>query len=348
MKPFRERTYLGQARALRKLAQGAVGCYGLGGARLKLIQHGENTTFRVDASGSTPTQVEKGPYVEDRYLLRIHRVGYQTAESIVSELAWLSALRRDFGLAVPEPVSSLDGELLVTVSVPAIPEGRSCSLLRWLEGRFCRRRCHPRHFEAVGRLMARLHQHAAHWPLPAGFSRRHWNREGLFGENAGYYLGSDEVWALLPPACRKPFEEVADQLQQVMFELGTGPDVYGLIHADLHMDNVLLRDGEARAIDFDDSGFGYWTYDFAAALCDWQGAEEWPCYRDALLGGYAQIRPLPEAQLAHLDLFMAARHVSVVLWAIDLAQVNARFRGGAGQWLEWAVGQVKGFLDGQG
>jgi hypothetical protein len=45
---------------------------------------------------------------------------------------------------------------------------------------------------------------------------------------------------------------------------------------------------------------------------------------------------------------MAARHVSAVLWAIDLAQVNARFRERVGQWLEWAAGQEKGCLDAQG
>jgi len=313
-----------------------------------LIQHGENTTFRVDASGSVSTGAAKGPYVEDRYLLRIHRVGYQSSESIASELEWLSALRRDVGLAVPEPVLSQNGELLVTVSVPSVPEGRSCSLLRWMEGRFCRHRCRPGRLRALGNLMASLHHHADSWPLPAGFSRRHWDHEGLFGDGAGYYLASDAVWALVPPARRGPFEEVADQLRQVMLELGTGSDVYGLIHADLHMDNVLFRDGQARAIDFDDCGFGYWIYDFAAALCDLQDAEEWPAHRDALLDGYAQIRPLPEAQLAYLDLFMAARHVSVVLWAIDLAQVNPRFREGVGQWLEWASRQVSGYLDGQG
>jgi Ser/Thr protein kinase RdoA (MazF antagonist) len=74
-------------------------------------------------------------------------------------------------------------------------------------------------------------------------------------------------------------------LRRVMLGLGTGPDVYGLIHADLHMDNVLFRDGEARAIDSDDCGFGYWMCDFAVSLCDWHGAEEWPRYRDVLLEG---------------------------------------------------------------
>ena len=44
------------------------------------------------------------------------------------------------------------------------------------------------------------------------------------------------------------------------------PGTFGLIHADLHLDNTLFADGEARLIDFDDCGFGYRIYDVAVAL----------------------------------------------------------------------------------
>jgi len=195
--------------------------------------------------------------------------------------------------------------------------------------------------------MARLHHHAAHWRPPTGFTRRHWSWEGLFGDRAGFYLDSHDVWALLPPAYAEPSERVANQVRQVMHEPGQGPAVYGLIHADLHMGNVLFANDEARPIDFDDCGFGYRIYHCAAALCDWQDAGEWPRLRDALLEGYAQIRPLPQAQLAYLDLFMAARHVPLMLWATDMAQVNSNVRSGLTQWLEWSGEHVRRFVDGQ-
>ena len=138
-------------------------------------------------------------------------------------------------------------------------------------------------------------------------------------------------------------------MREVMDEWGKGADAFGLIHADLflgHEGNVLFSGGEARAIDFDDCGFGYWVYDLAVPLCHWQAAAAWPGIRDALLTGYAQIRPLPEKQLAHLDLFMAARHVSENLWATDMAQVNSTFRQELAEWLDWAAKHVRNFLDG--
>ena len=110
---------------------------------------------------------------------------------------------------------------------------------------------------------------------------------------------------------------------------------------------MLFFGGEARPIDFDDCGYGYWVYDFATSLCHWQEARQWHEIRNALLVGYAEVQPLLEEQLAHLDLFMAARHVSEMLWAIDLAQTNPDFRKEVDEWLTYAARHVNRYLDGK-
>lgn len=346
MKPLEELSYLGQVRRLRRLAEAVLASYGLGDVTLKLIGYGENTTFRVVAPAAATSAND--PFVENRYLLRIHRPGYQTDASISSELAWLAALRES-GLVVPEPVPSNTGELLTKAIAPGVPQPRSCALFRWMRGRKTGKRVRLTHWTALGRLMAQLHGHAMHWPLPPGFTRRRWDWDGLFGDDAGFNLAADRVWALLPEPRAGRFRAVADQARRVMDELGQGPDAFGLIHADLFLGeegNVLFSGGEARPIDFDDCGFGYWVYDLAAALAHWQLAESWPRVRDALLDGYTRVRPFPAGQLAHLDLFMAARHVSEILWATDMAQVNPSFREELPAWREWADEQIRWFLDG--
>lgn len=350
MKPLEELTYLGQVRRLRRLAESALDAYGLEGAKLTLLHHGENTTFRVDTPDTGITKRADRRFVGNRYLLRIHRRGYQTASTIASELAWLAALRQDACLPVPEPLRSRDGELLIQVSAPGVPERLNCSLLCWQNGRKVGDRLRPRHFAALGRLMAQLQDHATGWRKPPGFVRRHWDWEGLFGDNAGFNLPGREVWALLPPPYEEPFQEVASEMRRVMQSLGKGPEVFDLIHADLVLGsdgNVLFLGEEARAIDFDDCGFGYWVYDFAVPLAHWQLSEDWPRFRSALLDGYAQVRPLAEDQLAFLDVFMAARHVSEILWAIDIAQVNPAFRVGLDAWIAWAGRHIQYYLDGR-
>jgi Ser/Thr protein kinase RdoA (MazF antagonist) len=106
--------------------------YGLAKARLKFLRQAVNTLFRVFALNHASARAGNQPFKEVQYLLRIHDPAYQTADAIELELAWLAAMRQDAKLPVPEPVPTLDGRLLIQVSIPGIPGERTCSLLRWL------------------------------------------------------------------------------------------------------------------------------------------------------------------------------------------------------------------------
>jgi len=338
MKPFEELTRRGRLRRYRQLAQVALDAYGLTGARLRFIRSAGNVTFRVDASDQAPLGGASERYYRNHCVLRIHEPGYQTPEAIRSELEWLAALRRDTDLAVPEPVRTLDGALSVEIGIAGVPQRRRCSLLRWMKGQMLTRGLGPGHLSAVGRLMAGLHQHAAHWQRPAAFARPRYDWEGLFGDNSFVQAPASEVWSRLPRAYYEPFETVTNQLRQVMDEWGQGPDAFGLIHADLATGaNVLFWSGEARAIDFDDCALGYWMFDVGVALADWRQEAIYPQLRDALLDGYAEIRALPQEQLAHLDLFIAAWHAFEMYWATAGAIHFPGSRAAYEKWVERAA-----------
>ena len=117
-------------------------------------------------------------------------------------------------------------------------------------------------------------------------------------------------------------------MERVLRQLGEGGGQFGLIHADLHLDNALFWRGEVRVIDFDDCGFGYWLYDIAVALWELRHRDDYGRFRAALIDGYAQHRPLPPGGLAHLDDFIATRNVAFGLWFAGTAQVNPAFRAG--------------------
>ncbi len=315
-KPFQELTYLGRMRRMRRLAQVALAAYGIPEARFKLLRQAGNTLFRVDTPRLPTVDPARELFEEGQYLLRVHEPGYQEPDAIELELAWLAAMRRDTDLPVPEPVPTLDGRLLLPVSLPGIPQTRNCSLLRWVKGRLLKHRFRPHHLRAQGQLMARLHNFASQWQPPAGLTKRRFDWDGLFQDDVGSGMPNAEAWALLPPAYKESFACVAQQVRDVMDAWGRGPDVYGLIHGDLAVDaNLLFWHGEPRAIDFDDSGFGYWVFDLAVALdpC-WEDAA-FPRYQEALLNGYAEYRSLPQKQLEQLELFLAALQVYWNLWA---------------------------------
>ena len=312
MKPYDELTRLGRLRRLRKLAEVALDAYGLSGARLTFCHYEGNVIFRVDAQGPGPIAPKKGPYVENRYVLRILTTG--NVQGVASELTWLTALSRDAGIAVREPIATLDGELLIKVSTPGVPDGRIVSLMRWLDGRLLTNNMRPNRARAWGRVVAKLHNFAAGWQPPEGFTRPHWDWEGQLGGRE-FSRPVKELVASMPKHFQEPFGIVSDQAREVIESFGKGPDAYGMVHMDMYPENVLFKGKEVYPFDYEDCGFGYWMWDIGVALCLWPWTEEWYWIRDAFLEGYAQVRTCPESQLAHLDLFMATQYATMVLWA---------------------------------
>ena len=312
MKPFRELSRRGRLRRLRALASTALTAYGLDGARLSFIQYGENTIYRVDVPGSSASTGSSIPYIPNRYVLRIHAMG--DVEAIASELTWLAALNQEAGLPVPAPVATPEGKLLATITTPGMPHGRVVSLMRWLDGQRYRNGLRTKQLMALGQVVARLHAFSAGWQPPSGFTRPHWNWEAQLGGSM-FEHSREELVASMPSQLQEPFQAVSQEARRVMEGLGTEPDAYGLIHADLYPENVLFKGGEAFPIDFEDCGYGYWMWDIAVALCQWAWSKDWERMRDAFREGYARLRILPEAQWANLDLFVATQIATMVLWA---------------------------------
>lgn len=312
MKAYEDLTPRGKLRRTGQIARAALEAFGFTEARLRLMVDAGNTTYRVKAVDPNP--VGGSLYVDGCYSLRLHQPGYQNEGAVDSELEWLYALS-EAGLPVPQPLTTKEGKLSVEVSVPGVPVARRCSLLRWVKGRMAAKPVRPWHMKAIGRLIAQLQNHASSWRPPPGFVRRHYDRNGLWGDDTGTGYTANEVWPKIPRRYFEAFNEVTIRVEQVMEDWGKGPDVYGLIHADLGTEaNVLFHRGEARAIDFDDGGYGYWMYDLAIPLVDLEGDEALPTYRDALLEGYSEIRSIPEEQLEKLELFQAAFRALEIFW----------------------------------
>jgi len=297
-----------QIARLRGVALSALEQYAVPDGRLTFIAHEENTTFRHD-----------GP--AGRHLVRVHRPqrhgrGVDSAAAVRSELAWLSAIRADTGLAVPEPLTARDGT--TTVEASAGGETRVCSVLRWMDGRIMEDSARPVHLRRIGEAMARLHRQADAWSPPPDFVRIRWDHETFFGDRMVYGVTpAAECWDLLPTALRRRFEAVGARTSDV---LDRG-DV-GLVHADLHLGNAVFHRGDVRLIDFDDCGFGPRLYELAVALWELRDEPTYPAFRDALLEGYLAHRDL---DVTRLDDLIAVRQVAFALWYTGMAQVNPAF-----------------------
>ncbi|MBN9221776.1 MAG: phosphotransferase [Mesorhizobium sp.] len=290
-----------------ELARDALAHWGVHGGEPELLKYRENAVFRVRLADGRPAA------------LRIHRLGYHTDAALRSELQWMAFLRST-GIATPSPVPTRAGELLVPVSIGSAPP-RQVDCLSWLEGRAVGARGVPlgytderarQVFTSLGQTIARMHNAAAGWAPPAGFVRHAWDFDGFFGANPNW--GRFETCPFLDDATRELVHRAHGKAVEALSRHERGARNFGLIHADLVRENVLV-DGEAiQIIDFDDCGHGWHVYDLAVAL--YQNREEaiYPLIEAALIEGYRRERELTRDDVAALPLFSALRAFAFLGW----------------------------------
>jgi len=292
---------------LRRLAAHVLGHYALHAPRIAVLSTKEHALLRVDA------HVPDHPSPE-RFALRLYDPQAFHEPSVVTELAWLAALRRDTGLVVPEPVLTRAGERLLKLEVAGHEAPRAAALFRWVDGRRRKASLTPAALASVGRFVAHLHQHAAGFVPRVGQAGQRWDWERVFGNGSPVAPESDDP--LLSGEQRRLFDATAARLHVVMKQLGRSPDVWGLIHADLHSSNYLFWGAEVRAIDFEDCGWGYFLYDLAVILDELYAAyaPRAIALRAGLLRGYREVREVTDEQEALLDVFVAMRLAELVRW----------------------------------
>lgn len=313
------------AARLEPVARRALAEYGLPeNSVLTLLNVSENATYAVD-----------DPSTGQRTVLRVHRHGYHDGAEIESELAWLDALRADAGVRTPKVLPTADGRRLLAMDEETSPDPRHVVHFEWLPGveptptdeRL------PAWFELLGAITARMHEHVLGWQPPQGFTRFAWDYDGSFGREARWGRWQDGI--AVGTAERELLGRLDATLRTRLADFGAGPQRYGLVHADLRLAN-LLHDGDAiYVIDFDDSGWGWFLYDFGAAVSFFEHDPRVPELADAWTRGYRTVRALPEVDAAELPTFVMMRRLLLVAWigshsGTDLARsMGAEYTAGS-------------------
>jgi Ser/Thr protein kinase RdoA (MazF antagonist) len=268
------------------------------GGRATLVNHSENHTFRIDAAAGS-------------FFLRVHRPGYQSAAAIASELAWLTALRAETDLPVPRPLAGRDGRIIQQFA-PGGVAPRHAVLFAAEPGR----EPVPADdlaglFKTLGRYAATVHRHVEGFRPPADFVRPRWDTaildaNGLWGDwrKAPNVTGSVAI----------TLQSLDAALRADLAAYGTRPDRFNLVHADMRLANLLVDGDRVTLIDFDDCGFGWFMYDFAAAISFHEDDPRAALWRARWLAGYQAVRPLDPADLAILDAMVLLRRMALLAW----------------------------------
>lgn len=264
--------------------------------------------------------------------VRIFRAGHDDAAQIDSELAWLQALHQA-GLHVPGPLPDAQGQLRRTWQPDPSLAPRHAALLRWLPGRMLDHGLRAVHLRRLGHLVATMHDGADRLAAAGGLAS---TRAAHNADLEAWAEGRRRLAIPGPPGLPQAAQHAARALRRYVPSGGPQAPHWGFIHGDLHLWNLLFHQGQAGAIDFSDSGWGWRMQDLASTLqfirhplaghADHRRAE--PALRDALLDGYAQRRPLPSDALTQIDMLVAARMLNTLQWiADDWPDVNHRSWG---------------------
>lgn len=218
---------------------------------------------------------------ESRYYLKVYRPEYRLAQ--VESEGRLVADLAAAGVPVVEPVGLKAGGFALAVQAA---EGIRSMLLhrRAPDGRIagpdlavCR---------SLGKAVARLHDAldalAGEYDLPAFDSM-------TFDELLPYAetVFSDEDHRFL--------RATAERIRPRLAAMPDRPPDFGICHSDLVLSNIRLRDDEVVFFDFGTAGRTWRAYELVVLECSVPVPEEdgRQPLRDALLDGYASVRPLP-------------------------------------------------------
>lgn len=269
-------------------------------ATLQLVHYRENAVFRVDARG------EPHPWV-----MRVHRHAYRTPDEIRSELAWTEALR-SAGVRTANVRPAADGDTLAVISATALAEPRVVSVIGWINGVTLAEDDSSAAYRLVGKTSALIQCHGRSWTPPAWFTRPTWDLDGLVGPRSLW--GDYADLAKLDQGRRILMDRVASLVRRRLDAFGRGADRFGLTHADLMPDNVLVENATPYVIDFDDCGYGWYLYDLATLLAIRTGDPEAARVREAWVEGYRSVSPLPDEHLEILDVLVMARLLLGLGW----------------------------------
>lgn len=280
-----------------------------------LLKYRENAVFRVTLT-------------DGRFAaLRLHRPGYHGLAALHSELDWMTALHAD-GIDVPNALSLPDGKLVAELPANETFPLQYADVVSWMDGAPLGETGKPLDwsppekialFHSLGATMAAMHDSADRFRPAASFFRPAWNIDGLLGENPLW----GRFWdcSCLSEGESRRLSSLRDRLTMILRDTPASDLDYGLIHADLIRENVLVTDGQVSFIDFDDCGYGFRMFDIATALLKNRNEPDYAEIEAALIAGYRERRLLTDQALATLPIFLTLRSLTYIGWLSERTDV---------------------------
>lgn len=274
-------------------------------APVRLLTFSENATYLAEKDDGR------------KIVFRVNRPGYHTDDELLSELAWIESLRAEGVVSTPEPVRLLDGGLLGGFEDDG--QWRNMVAFEFMSG------AEPEPgaqlapwFRTLGAITAGLHDHSRAWARTSKIKRKLWDYDAMVGETLLWGdwrkgLGLDATGSAV-------IERACAALKARTAAYGSQPERFGLIHADLRLANLLVDGDRLGVIDFDDCGFSWFMYDFAAAVSFMEHEPFIPELEAAWLDGYETVGTVTAEDRAMMPVFLLLRRILLTAWVASRSE----------------------------
>ncbi|MBL1421107.1 MAG: phosphotransferase [Alphaproteobacteria bacterium] len=288
-------SHLSELRRFRKITTKALAQYPLSNIRIDFIDYAENAVYKITTR-------------EGMFLLRIHANHSKTAEAIEQELQYIILLREN-GFDLQKPLKSLDGEYIVHI------DDKMISVLSWQIGTKKFKSINDRHFELLGHYLAKMHSFSIENKHRIVSSQReYWTADNLVGSSPifGSFAGLKNIKGFDKQIFEAARLQTLGRLQKHYHE---NPEKFGMIHADLHFNNILWQGENLLPIDFDDCGIGSYFHDLSIPIVT-TNSQKPKQHRDILLTAYGKTHSLTQADIDLIDDYILSRHISNQSWLL--------------------------------
>ena len=249
-------------------------------------------------------------------VLKLTHTLRRTPAYIEAEVAFTQHLA-ECGVPVPRPLPSASGAWVELLDDPAGGQWLAYAQQRLPGTEITSENLTPDVMAQWGRLTGQLHAHARTYRPSGPTRRRDWHRDPLF-----------ELAAV--PA---HLAEARQRASALIGRIRTWPQdarTYGLIHADLHEENLQWDGSRLSAIDFDDCEYNHYLYDLAVithTLHNMGPEGEAPSafverFLGVFLPAYRQESPLPEHWASQMDDLLRLRDVVMLCVVCELWSVG--------------------------
>jgi Ser/Thr protein kinase RdoA (MazF antagonist) len=298
---------------LKEIVPKALELWDVNPKKISLPLQSENTVFKIEDSNG------------NNFALRISKEGRHHLNEFTSEYLWMSHLA-DIGLKVPKTVLSIEREAFVEIENTLSTKKVYACLLSWLEGQqlssllpVMKKEDVKNTYKSLGGVIAKLHTAAIDWNAPKEFSRPSFDVDGLLGEEPLW----GRFWEVksINSSDRMDLNLIKDKLRIVLEGFDQDSNLFGIVHADLHSENILLHNENLAIIDFDNLAFGWFGFDLAGALWDRidvsANGGHFKTAQESIIEGYLQARPDAQEIIDSIPMFLLVRTLMLISWIDD-------------------------------